>query len=197
MKFRFDTTVQFPCLFVGTSRDRKGDQRRFVAEYAKSWLTLRHAQGARGPIVFDIDDTLIDGNESVRGGFEAMLDLFRFATRCFPVHIVTARPDSDHDFVVALLHKKNIDVPYDRLHMLPAHLYGQGNHHVEDFKWGKHVQITKLHGCPAVARMGDKLWDVAHRDSLSTYMSHVKDRDTCIFFDPMLDGALSVKLPGM
>ena len=47
-----------------------------------------------------------------------------------------------------------------------------------------------------LARCGDKLWDVAHIDSLSTYLKHVDDKDCYVFFDPRLGGCLSAKLPG-
>ena len=48
-----------------------------------------------------------------------------------------------------------------------------------------------------VARFGDKLWDVAHVDSLDTYLQHVGDRDCYLFVDPRLKGTLSAKLPGV
>ena len=48
-----------------------------------------------------------------------------------------------------------------------------------------------------VGRFGDKLWDVAELSSLDSYLSHVRDRDCYIFWDPKLGGTLSGKLPGV
>ena len=145
--------------------------------------------------MLDIDDTLIDGNQAVAHGFQLMQALFHEASLLFPVHIVTARPDDDHAHCMRLLRARGFAVPPDRLHMLPARLYGRDTRHVEDFKHGVYVQIGRQHG-GVVARFGDKLWDVAHKDSLRTYLGHVDDRDCYLFLDPALRGTLSAKLPG-
>ena len=56
--------------------------------------------------------------------------------------------------------------------------------------------MKEKHG-KVVARMGDKLWDVAHMDAMrGGNMSHVADKDCYIFRDPRLNSCVSVKLPG-
>ena len=191
-----DDRVPFPAFHV---RGRtKTELRSFVAEHAKLWLRTQHKRGARGAVMVDIDDTLIDGNERVEHGFQFMHELYDEAALLYPVHVVTARPDDDHGHCMRLLRDRGFAVPPDRLHMLPAHLYGRDTRHVEDFKHAAYVQIGRQHG-GVVARFGDKLWDVAHRDSLRGergYLAHVDDRDCYLFLDPALRGTMSAKLPG-
>lgn len=187
-----DPKVRFSAHFV---KGTKQQQRQFVADHAYSWLELQAARGIKGCVVFDIDDTLINGHEAVSGGFEFMLSFFHLASELFPVHIVTARPDSDHRDCMRMLKERGLCVPPDRLHMLPEKLYGKGHEHVEKFKWECHKKFVKMHGF-VLARFGDKLWDVATLESLTTYLKHVADRDCYVFFDPKFKGTLSGKLPG-
>ena len=189
-----DTNVPFVAAFVKPD-GKKTEQRRIIADYATMWVKYQHALGVKGCVVFDIDDTLIDGNQCVRSGFEFMVDFYKAVFRFYPVHIVTARPDDDHKNVMNLLELKGVYIPPDRLHMLPAHLWGEDTTHVEKFKWKRHLKFCEDHG-KVVARLGDKLWDVAHINSLDTYLKHVDDRSAYIFFDPLLNGTLSAKLPG-
>ena len=67
---------------------------------------------------------------------------------------------------------------------------------METFKWETHQKLVKQHVF-VVGRFGDKLWDVAEKTSLDTYLSHVKDQDCYIFWDPVFKGTLSGKLPGL
>ena len=188
-----DPKVSFPGFFV--KGKRKSDMRAFVAHHALLWLKLQHKRGAKGAVMVDIDDTLIDGNEAVHHGFEFMQELYRTASVLFPIHIVTARPDDDHANVMRMLTNRGFCIPPDRLHMLPAHLYGRSTRHVEEFKWKAYLKIADAHG-GVVARYGDKLWDVAHIRSFDTYLSHVQDKDCYIYMDPNLKGTYSAKLPG-
>lgn len=194
MNLAADPQVPFHALFVRGTRS-KTEQRRFVATNALTWLKVQKKLGRTGAIMVDIDDTLIDGNESVAHGFQFMHLLYEEASLLFPIHIVTARPDDDHSNVMGLLKKKGFCIPPDRLHMLPANEYGKSLDHVERFKWNAFQKIRHLHG-KVVARFGDKLWDVAHLDALHTYLSHIHDRDCYIFMDPNLGHVYSAKLPG-
>jgi hypothetical protein len=189
-----DSRVDFPAFFV--KGKNKTELRSFVARHALLWLRLAHRRGARGAVMLDIDDTLIDGHEKVAHGFEFMQELYREACVLFPVHVVTARPDSDHGLVMRLLQGRGFCLPPDRLHMLPADLYGRSTRHVEEFKWQCFVKMNHQHG-GVVARFGDKLWDVAHLKSLDGYLAHVGDKECYIFRDPALRGTLSAKLPGL
>lgn len=190
-----DQKVTFPAYFIRGTRS-KTDLRMFVARVTKQWLMFEYAQGTRGAVMIDIDDTLIDGRENVAFGFEFMHELYQYLSIYFPIHIVTARPDDEHTNVMKLLMKRGFCIPPDRLHMLPEELYGKDYCHVEDFKFNCFLRISKRHGC-VVARLGDKLWDVAHMKSLrGGYLSHVKDKDCFVFKDPMMGSCMSCKLPG-
>lgn len=190
-----DTRVNFPAYFVGKPTQSKVDRRKFIADYGLLWLRLQKARGKHGACVFDIDHTILDGNESVIHGFEAMRDMYEEMRWVFPVHIVTARPDDQYDNVIQLLKDRGFSVSPDRLHLLPADQYDGPLENVERFKWKKHQEFVKMHGA-VLARFGDKMWDVAHGDSLHTYLAHVHDEDSYVFFDPRLGGTLSGKLPG-
>lgn len=200
-----DAKVDFPAYFIRGGN--KTEQRAFVARHALSWLRLAHKRGARGAVMLDIDDTLIDGHERVKNGFEFMKELYDEASLLFPVHVVTARPDDDHANVMRMLAKRGFVIPPDRLHMLPASLYGESTRHVERFKWDCFVKMNREHD-GVIMRFGDKMWDVAHLQSLDPryagstgaasagYLMHVPDRACYLFRDPALRGTVSAKLPG-
>lgn len=187
-----DPKVPFGAYFI---RGNKRDQRRHVADQATSWLRLQKARGASGAVMIDIDDTIVDGHESVQHGFEFMRELVREVGLAFPIHVVTARPNDQHSYVMGMLQERQLGVPPDRLHMLPRELYGADTVHVEKFKWATCLKICRLHH-GIVARFGDKLWDVATFDSLRTYLGHVGDKHCYIFLDPQQKGCFSGKLPG-
>lgn len=187
--------VKFPAVFVSGGK-RSYDQRRVVAEHAMMWIKSQKEMGVKGCVIFDIDDTLINGREAVTGGFEFMVHMYNMTQQLYPIHIVTARPDEDHSKCMDLLYSRGIQIPTDRLHMLPSKDYFSGDTRlVEKFKWKCYVDCHILHK-GVVARFGDKLWDVAHINSLRGYLRHVEDKHCYIFFDPDMKNTLSGKLPG-
>jgi len=197
-----DAKVPFPAYIIKSKTRSKTELREYVASCATSWVMYQQRQGLRGAVMLDIDDTLIDGRESVAFGFGFMRDLYNTLHLHFPIHIVTARPDDEHGNVMSLLTKRGFCIPPDRLHMLPAELYGRSYSHVEDFKWERYKYIEKLHNL-VLLRMGDKLWDVARLQSLrgtgeggTGNMSHITDPECYIFTDPGMQSCMSCKLPG-
>lgn len=183
----------FPCFTVG---GKVSEQRRVVAEHGLAWIRAQYACGRTGCVVFDIDDTLVNGNESVRGGFEFMVSMYDQVRQYFPVHIVTARPHDTRAKTMEMLRKRGILVDPDRLHMMNACDWESGEEDAfERFKWDCYVKCHRTHGY-VVARFGDKLWDVAHIQSLHSYLEHVGDDACCLFYDPYMRDTLSGKLPG-
>ena len=190
-----DHRASFPAVFVES--DNLTAQRKYVADEAKKWLKQQLQKGIRGAVVFDIDDTLINGNEAVAHGFEHMVDPFKWASVHFPVEFVTARPEDDKAHVMGLLHsdKRRLCIHWNHLHMMKTEEYHSGeSKFVKDFKWGKHKEFVKKYGV-VLARLGDRLWDVAERRSPDTYLRHVGDEACYIFSDPVLKGTRSFKLP--
>lgn len=189
-----DTSVPFPLIFVRSRR--KSELREFVARCALPWV-LR-SRGTPGAIVFDIDDTVVNWQEGTAHGFEYMKKLHNALAQHFPIHWVTARPDNadDRRHTLQTLELRGFHkVKSERLHMLPPHLYGKHHSHIEDFKFERYAKIAKAHGA-VLARFGDKLWDVAHMQSLrGGDLAHVKDADCCMFIDPRMSNCLSCKLP--
>lgn len=193
MRLKRDEAVLFPAYFVIAKT--KTEMRQMIARIGMSWLRLQKQRGAKGAVMVDIDDTIIDGHENVLNGFEYMRDLYKECNILFPIHIVTARPNEEHTNVLYMLSRKGFCIPPDRLHMLPTELYGKEDKYVIEFKWRTFLRICEMHG-GCVARFGDRLWDVAHRNSLNSYLRHVKHKDSYIFYDPDLRGTMSCKLPG-
>ena len=208
MLLKKDDKVPFPAHFVVGNRITKTEQRHFVAAHAIVWLKLHHMKmkpGTKpGAIMIDIDDTLVDEWEGLRYGFEFMNAMYNQLSLLFPVHVVTARPDTEHANVMKMLHNCGVNVQVDRLHMLPDEHYHHPDHDtrerlVEGFKAGKCVDIAKEHGS-VVARFGDRLWDVAPlelirrqpRNGLAV-LEHVETKHCYIFLH---NGCLCAKLPG-
>lgn len=175
----------------------KTAKRQFVGDHATLWLKHMHRSGERGAVYIDIDDTIINGHEKVAHGFEEMLAMFKVAAQLFDVHVCTARPDDDHENVMALLHRLDFRVPPSRLHMLPARDYDAPDRErrVQDFKDRTYHKILREHGF-VVARFGDRKWDVAPRHA--PHLDHVSERACYIMFDHHLCNGrtLSAKLPG-
>lgn len=186
-----DESMDFPCNRINA---KPSEARRIVSDYALSWILYQKGCGEKGCVIFDIDDTLIDGSERVVNGFEFLADTYMRVHKLYPVHIVTARPAEDHSKCMEMLGKRGIVVDPDRLHMIPSEDWGDDKK-TEEFKWNCHMKCFRLHD-GVIAKFGDKLWDVAHIQALHSYMSHVEDEWCLVFFDPYLKGTLSCKLPG-
>lgn len=190
-----NTKLPFPAYEVRAKQ--KSAMRAFVAKHGCAWLRLQHARKATGAVMLDIDDTLITGNETVKHGFQFMKEMYDEASRLFPVHIVTARPDYDHARCLEMLHARGFHTPPDRVHMLPGVLYDKGTaRDIEEFKWNTFLCIARAHR-GVVARFGDKMWDVAHLDTLRHGPLATASDGVCLIFrDPKMNGTLSYKLPG-
>ena len=182
----------FPMYLV---RGLKTDQREFIAHLAMDWVLYKYRQGASGAIMLDIDDTLIDGHECIKNGFGEMRTFFQRARKRFPMYIVTARPKSEHDDVMSMLHERGLTVEADRLMMLPTNQWGKDTKFVEVFKWNAYKEIRDRHG-GVIVRLGDKMWDVSHIRKLNGMFANVKDVQCLTYMDPGMPGTLSGKLPG-
>ena len=187
----WDTKVTFPAYF--NNARRKTDARSRVGIDALVWLKTQHRIGAKGAVIFDIDDTILDHNENVVRGFEEMHTLFREAFRMFQVYVVTARPRDQHSYVMQMLDKKGFCLPPDRLYLLPTAHYGGPPELVERFKW-ESAEIIRKEAGRVIGRFGDKLWDVAALAKLHAELAHVKDTDTYCYMDESC--VYASKLPG-
>ena len=196
-----DKRVPFPAHFICDQSIQA--KRQMIARIGMSWLRLQKERGAQGFIMFDIDETIVDNNENVIHGFEYMRELFNEYHSKFPIHFVTARPHTDHAYVIDMLAKKKFSISPERLHMLPAEQYNKDEKYTIAFKWETFLEISKMHG-GCVARFGDQLWDVAHchydnatsQYKVDTSLSHVQYKDCYVYYDPKLKGTMSCKMPG-
>ena len=200
--FKRDLKVSFPAYFVTAST--KEQKRNFAANNALAFCKYMHAKKSTGAIMIDIDDTIMNRNQNAEcDGFDVIHKFYNEASILYPVYVVTARPRSEHAYVIRMLRGKGFCLPPDRLYMLPTKLYDGPHRNVELFKWKKYLEIASRHD-GVVLRMGDMLWDVACLESLHAYpdrprsgwLSHIKDKDCYIFQDPLMKGTYSVKLPG-
>ena len=198
MTFSRDHQCRFPAYLVSGSH---AHQRRFVAEHGKTWLSTCARMKLRGAVVFDIDDTLIDGKQEVVRGFQDMLETYQHAKRLgFPVYVVTARPDDDEEYVYGMLSRREIHVTPEHLKMLPAEHYNveddkERDELITDFKFGKYLEFVKKHN-RVLARFGDKLWDVCDKNTIVQDLNHVSNRHCWIGRDCRQGMCVSYKLPG-
>lgn len=175
-------------------RDTKTRQRRIVADHALMWIDSQILAGRKGCVIFDIDDTLVNGSEQAKGGFEFMVRMYKSIRRRVPVQIITARPWDTFDKTMEMLESRGIHVDAAHLHMMDPDEWEHGStDDVERFKWVCYVKCRDLHG-HVIARFGDKLWDVAHIKDLKTPLA--EDAESVLFFDNKMKGTLSGKLPG-
>lgn len=101
-------------IFEGTTAQRRNSE---AAELVKSLLPKR--VGARDAVVFDIDDTLVQGEYDKRK--QVISDLFDFVKgRGFKVFAVTARPfsQSNYDLTLQMLERRGFEV--EELLMIPS-----------------------------------------------------------------------------
>ena len=120
-----DDATSFPSFIV------KGktltDKRAFIADAAKTYLGALHKATRKGAVMFDIDDTLIDGHERCQHGFDAMASLYNTLESMYPIHVVTARPDDTKVKTLETLKKRGLVVPVDRLH-IPTDVFRPSGH---------------------------------------------------------------------
>ena len=81
MNITKDQTTDFPLYYI--KPDTKKTEARKIASDVVRWITYQKGTGATGSIIFDIDDTLIDGKERVSGGFEFMVSICK-SSQAFP-----------------------------------------------------------------------------------------------------------------
>lgn len=200
-----DPKVPYPLFHVKNTRS-KTHARRFIAEHALLYLRYMYEhKKARGAIIFDIDDTIIDYSQKVKGGFEHMKQLWSELHPLFTIYVITARPEDQREKVIDMLHKLHFCVDPDRLHLLPTEDYDKHFKYTERFKWKTFKKIEaemKSRNQRVVARFGDRVWDVGSLQSLhktkttAGELEHIADNATVVFIDPCMHGCLSSKLPG-
>ena len=171
-----------------------------IALVAKLWLRgygLAECSREHTPaIVYDVDETLIDGNQRVSGGYRRIREVFDEGRRAgFSTHLVTARPRSSRRDVLELLERERIVVDSSNLWMMDDGEWERNDpRDVKRFKYDSFKKIRKQHGS-VVARFGDRLWDICRPDHADTCLRDVQDKECVLFFDPG-QGCLCSKMPG-
>ena len=213
VRFVEDPKVSFTAFKLTASPSMKAKEgrkmiRQFIAHMSITYMRFLHNTGHRGAIVYDIDDTLVtsvprsDEDSGYIDGFEYLNEMFHSVRDLFTVYIVTARPDSDKVHVMNMLKRNNIIIDPDRLRMVPEDDYHNGPSDVtQKVKWEEHLKIDRecrTRNETILAKFGDRLWDVANIDSLSTYLKHIPHNSAYVFWDthPEMRGCMSCKLVG-
>lgn len=133
----------------------KGQHQERVMKYVRRILDgiVRDPRQPRRPLVFDIDDTLIDGRGKV---IEPVASVFRDFRDKFPVFIVTARPwsRSNEAWTRDQLSRNGLD-GYRDLSLMPKDLDD-----VHEWKWRERRKIASRMRLPVLFTMGDRYWDV-------------------------------------
>ena len=121
--------------------------------------------GVIGPIIFDIDDTLVrlklnpqDASDFEEIDNATVMDFFKKWVSTHPIYICTARPRSTINKLLteSMLEKKGL-IGYSELYMMPT-----SEQRRPDWKWRVREIVQAKHPqTPILARIGDMLWDAA------------------------------------
>lgn len=189
-----DTRVPFNAFFIQQSIGRPA-QRHMIADTARAWIAYCHDQGRSGCVIFDVDDTVVDGNEQ---SFDVMAWVFDFAKACYPVHVVTARPDTPNNraYTADLLKNRKMFVPDSHLHMMNESDWETGDDRlVHSYKFNKRNELfEKEKG--VVAFFDDKLYNLAHPNNLAAMEEYIHDHHAYMFWDSKLGYQGCFKMPG-
>ena len=144
-----NTNVKYKRIdFVGS----KDKQREALARYVDNVLRFNVATGRLAPLVYDIDDTLVDDNERVIAPIAA---LYRKYVNIIPTYIVTARPDvaGNREETCAMLKRNKLD-GYKGIYLMPVDSTDAAH-----FKWRKRIDIGRRCGQHPQMSIGDQSWD--------------------------------------
>lgn len=157
-------------------------RRQCAAEWCKIWLDFIHLQINKGCVVFDIDDTLVDDNESK---IRSIQGVYMHCIKCnIPVFLITARPDGrkNRSLTKDMLEGHNI-VDYKRLYMMPQCLE-QTWENISKFKFSARQHISKYNFI--IQCFGDMWTDhllfPVRKQEHKELMKKTKDEDCVVFF---------------
>lgn len=132
-----------------------------LVRYVEKELDRLASMQLVGPIVFDIDDTLVASGDTL---IAPVVRLFKKYARSHPVYICTARPDGidSEEATRRMLAEYGIG-GWCRIYFLDEHTWKHGSSDdVAEYKWRVRQTIQKMHPhSPVLLRVGDMWWDAA------------------------------------
>ncbi len=167
-------------------------RRQCAAEWCKMWIDFINLQINKGCVVFDIDDTLVDDNESK---IKSIQSVYMHCIKSnIPVFLITARPDGrkNRSLTKNMLECHNI-VDYKRLYMMPQCLE-QTWENISKFKLSARQHISKQNFI--IECFGDMWTDhllfPVRNSEHKELINKTKDEDCVVFFN---NKTCYIKLP--
>lgn len=168
--------------FVFALVDGSNKQERITngVEWMICWLKFKAMCNQTGSVIFDIDDTLVDGKEKP---IASMLKLYKLCIALdFTVNIITARPESRNNRkeTAQMIHENGIRT-YEALYMMPSD-WNTTASDISIYKANARADVASRHNI--LANCGDMWTD---HIKYPTSLKELNDRDveeTAIFFLP-------------
>lgn len=136
-----------------------------LVRYVERELDRLAAMHVVGPIVFDIDDTLVASDHTKYGTLILpVVRLFQKYARSHPVYICTARPDDiDSEEATRRMLARHGIGGWCRLYFLETRVWKHGSSDdVAAYKWKVRERVQAMHpNSPILLRVGDMWWDAA------------------------------------
>lgn len=173
----------------------KAGQTRLAMDWLTSWLRFQCACGVTGVVVFDIDDTLVDGKEEkIKPVIDGYHQCIQMGLICA---IVTARPESPENRreTVAMLNDHGVS-QWESLYMMPKSVQVYDAEHISKYKRSARDDIETRHRI--LANIGDMWHDLVRFPLVGSHKTIMEfDHTHCgVLFPPMSHGEVGVKLVG-
>ena len=166
---------------------------RYVMAWFDAWMRFQAKCGTRGAVVFDIDDTLVDGNEErIHPVARAYRLCQEYGFRCC---IVTARPESveNRRETMQMLNGHGVS-NWESFYMMPSSIKVKDVAHISHYKRSCRDDIETRHRI--VANVGDMWHDIVRfpLTGATRIIDTCKDQDCAVLFPPMSHGEVAIKL---
>lgn len=181
----------YPFVFAPVKGGNLKEKTSKLCEWASFWLKFKSLCGKQGAVVFDIDDTLVDGKEN---NIIPVVKVYRLALALgFLCYIVTARPESPSNrrYTREMLSKNGI-ANYQELYMMPSKLTPTFQS-ISLYKFKMRTDISKQH--EILCNIGDMWTDHLKYPCKFNELQNRDVSEGAIFFFPATYFPC-IKLPG-
>ncbi len=191
----------FDIVFAFVEQGSIQTKTKVLAEWLTAWLKFQKLCNVQGTVVFDIDDTLVDHEES---RIPPIVGIYKLCKKLgFVCSIVTARPEGplNRKETVRMLIGNGI-YDWDSLYMMPNSLRNkiktedQLRRYVSNYKYEARNEISKQH--KIIANIGD-MWHDLVRFPPSAAHKEIRaacNADCAIFFPKNAHNEVAIKLFG-
>ena len=177
----------------GGSRIQK---QRFVMKWLNDWLRFQKNLGKDGAIVFDIDDTLVDGeDDDIK--HSSVVKVYRSCQKLgFKCCIITARPevDGNRSETIRMLHSHGIN-DWESLYMMPPNTK-HTTEHISTYKFLARQDLRNRYHI--IANVGDMWHDLVRMPFSGAHkkLGNPTVQDCAVLFPKRSYADVAVKLSG-